>query len=385
MWLAAATVVAVLALSNEPAPLYVLWQHQLGFSTATLTLIYAGYIVGLLAALTTAGILADRFGRKAVLLPALGIAFLATLLFATADSITALLTARLLTGIAVGAYLAAGLAAIADLAPARNKKLGSLIGSAAMVGGAALGPLLTGLLSEYLPHPTVTVFAVQAALLLLALPVLLRLPLPRPTNSTSTHPTRLIRIPTVPSAQRRHLLLGLAVFAPAITATGFALSLGPALLAQQLHTGNRLISGGMIFLLFAAATAIQFAVRGLPTRTLFRLGAALTVLGMAALIAAVTLTSVTLLLAAAILSGLGQGTAQLGALASLGAHLPATRLAEGNAALTGGGYLLAGTLPVSAGYLSDALGSTTGTILFGTTVALIIATGAHFATRTRRP
>ncbi len=406
MWLAAWPVVVALALSNEPAPLYVLWQDRLGFSAATITLIYAGYIAGLLAALTFAGTLADRYGRKPVLLPGLALALVATALFATAHSVAVLGVARVLSGLAVGTFLAAGMAAVADLAPAGEKQLGGLVASASMVGGAALGPLLAGVLSETLPHPTVLVFAVQAGLLLAALPVVLRMPLRRPgadpapgtaaseaaapgagdgddTAAAAARPAprRAVRIPSVPRPHRRTLLLSLAVFAPAMTATGFVLSLGPSLLAELLHTGNRALAGGMIFLLFAAATGVQFAVRGLRVRTLFRLGATLTTASMAALVLATATTSVPLLLAAAVLAGLGQGSSQLGGLSTLSARVPSTRLAEANAALTSGGYLMAGVLPVAAGYLSDAVGLTAGTTTFGIAVAVLVTAGAAAATR----
>lgn len=397
MWLAAWPVVAALALSNEPAPLYVLWQGRLGFSAATLTLIYAGYIAGLLVTLTFAGSLADRYGRRPVLLPGLALGVVGAGLFAVADSVAVLGVARVLSGISVGAFLAAGMAAVADLAPEGEKKLGGLVASASMVGGAALGPLLTGVLSEVVAGPTVTVFLVQVGLLVVALPVVLRMPLPRRVRGAGVGDSggsgsgapgagrgRVLRLPSAPRANRRALLLSLAVFAPAIAATGFVLSLGPSLLAELLHTDNRAVAGGTIFLLFAAATGIQFAVRGLRVRVLFRLGAGLTVAGMAALIAAVAVTSVPLLLESAVLAGLGQGASQLGGLSTLAAEVPSGRLAEANAALTAGGYLLAGVLPVAAGYLSDAVGLTAGTTAFGVAVGVLATAGAIAATGRRR-
>jgi hypothetical protein len=246
--------------------------------------------------------------------------------------------------------------------------------------------LLAGVLSEVLPHPTVSVFLLQIALLLASLPLVLRMPLPRRSGEGHREGPRgvRVRVPSAPRANRRQLLLSLAVFAPAITATGFVLSLGPSLLAELLHTGNRVLSGGMIFLLFAAATGIQFAVRGLVVRTLFLLGAALTVAGMAALVIAVAVASVPLLLAAAVLAGLGQGASQLGGLTTLSTHVPSTRLAEANAAFTAGGYLLAGVLPVAAGYLSDAIGLTAGTTTFGIAVAVLVTAGAVAATTVRQ-
>lgn len=376
MWLAAWPVAAAMALSNEPTPLYVLWQHQIGFTAATVTLIYAGYIAGLLITLSVGGPLADRYGRRPVLLPGLVLALVATVLFIAADSVAVLGLARLLSGISVGAVLSAGMAAVSDLAPEGDKSLGSLIASTSMVAGAAFGPLLTGVLSQTLPAPAVTVFVVQLFLLVAALLLVLRMPLPRTAHGQGATSGRWLRLPSAPRPNRRALGVSLIVFAPAITATGFVLSLGPALLSQLLDTDNRLFSGGLIFLLFAAATLIQFAVRRLRIPALFQLGALLTVASMAALVAAVALAWVPLLLAAAVLSGLGQGASQLGGLSTLAAEVPAARLGEANAALTAGGYLLAGTLPVADGFLSDAAGLTTATTLFGIVVALLATLGS---------
>ncbi|UNZ18688.1 MFS transporter [Streptomyces sp. 891-h] len=377
MWLAAWPVVAVLALSNEPAPLYVLWQDRIGFSAATLTAVYAFYIAGLLGTLTVAGTLSDRFGRKPVLLPGLALGLLASALFAAAHSVPALVVARLLSGVAVGAFLSAGMAAVSDLADRTQKRTAGLIASSSMVGGAAVGPLLAGLLSELVPGPSVTVFVVQFALLLAALVVVLRMPLPRRTPDGATaRPRRLVRVPSAPRANRRQLLLGLAVFAPAIAATGFVLSLGPTLLAELLHTSSRIVSGATIFVLFAAATGIQFAARRLRVRTDLLTGAGLTVASMATLVLAVRTTSVLALVASAVLAGLGQGLTQLGALTMLSSNVPAARLAEANAALTAGGYLLAGALPVAAGALSDLTSLNTATAVFGATVAALSLAGA---------
>src|SRR5680860_708176 len=77
MLLAASLVTAVFALSNSPTPLYVRWQAQLRFSDGTLTLVFAAYIAGLLLTLLVAGQLADRIGRKPVLIPGLVLAMVA--------------------------------------------------------------------------------------------------------------------------------------------------------------------------------------------------------------------------------------------------------------------------------------------------------------------
>ncbi|MGW6026973.1 MFS transporter [Streptomyces sp. NPDC055099] len=380
VWLAAWPVTAVFVLSNAATPLYVLWQRDIGFSKGTLTVVFAFYIVGLIGSLLVCGVVSDRIGRKPVLVPALALALAACLIFATAGSVMALIVARLFTGIAVGAVVSAGMAAVTDVAGPARKRLAALLASCAMVFGAGVGPLLAGVLSEVAPAPTVTVFIVEAVLLATALLVVLQMPVRRPAARTTG---AWVRVPGVPAGNGRHLTLGIAVFAPGITATSFVLSLGPSLLSGLLGTTSRVLAGAMAFVMFLAATGVQFAVQRHSRRTILTAGAASTTLSMITLIVAVHTSTVAVLVLSALLAGAGQGMGQLGGLSLLNSTVAPQRLAEANAALNVGGYLLAGILPVSAGYLSDAVGLTYGATLFAIILTSLAVTGALIVRATR--
>ncbi|GAA5213344.1 MFS transporter [Streptomyces thinghirensis] len=381
VWLAAWPVTAVFVLSNAATPLYVLWQRDIGFSKGTLTVVFASYIVGLIGSLLVSGVVSDRVGRKPVLLPALALALAACLIFATATGVAALLVARLFSGIAVGAVVSAGMAAVTDVAGPGRKRLAALLASCAMVFGAGLGPLLAGVLSEVAPAPTVTVFVVEAVLLVTALLAVLRMPVRRP----EARGRRVwVRVPGVPRGSGRRLALGIAVFAPGITATSFVLSLGPSLLSGLLGTTSRIVAGAMAFVMFLAATGVQFAVQRLSRRIILTAGAVSTTLSMVTLIVAVHTSSVPVLVASALLAGAGQGMGQLGGLSLLNAGVPPERLAEANAALNVGGYIPAGVLPVSAGYLSDAVGLTGGATIFGCVLLGLAVIGGLVVLATRR-
>lgn len=94
-------------------------------------------------------------------------------------------------------------------------------------------------------------------------------------------------------------------------------------------------------------------------------GAVSTTIGMGVLIAAVRASSVPLLVAAALPARAGQGMGQLGGLSSFNSSVPPGRLTEANAALDVGAHVPAGVLPVTVGYLGDAVGLTTGATVFG--------------------
>src|SRR3954463_6084391 len=72
--------------SATPSPLYGVYRQLWGFSPVVLTLVYATYAFGVLAALLLAGRVSDEVGRRPVLLVALTGLLAASVLFMVADS-----------------------------------------------------------------------------------------------------------------------------------------------------------------------------------------------------------------------------------------------------------------------------------------------------------
>lgn len=377
-------VTAVFILSNSPTPLYLYWQEQLSFSSGTLTMIFAVYIVGLLVTLLVAGQLSDRYGRRPVLIPGLLAAIVACVLFATASSIVVLGIARFLTGIAVGVIVSAGMAAVVEMGGADRRRQASLVASVAMVFGAGLGPLLAGTMAQLFRHPIVPTFAIELAVLASAVAVAGILPLRKISHHAdgSMHRPAKLHLPTVPAQNRRHLAWGIAVFAPGITATSFVLSLGPSLLAKLLDVRSPLIAGGMACAMFLTATGVQFIVSRLHLRSIFLLGAVSTILAMLSLSVAIYTSVTALLVIAALFAGAGQGLGQLGGLTLIGTHVPDNHRAEANAVLNIGGYIPAGLLPVATGYLIDAVGFGVGATVFAAALACAAAMAGIFVLRT---
>ena len=126
--LAYAHVAAVIGLalfaSGTPSPLYGTYRELWGFSPVVLTLIYATYAFGVLAALLLAGRLSDEIGRRPVLLAALGTLMATTVLFMLADSTAWLFVARGIQGLATGLALGAASAALLDLHPTPQPRRG---------------------------------------------------------------------------------------------------------------------------------------------------------------------------------------------------------------------------------------------------------------------
>lgn len=374
---AAWLVTAVFMLSNSTTPLYVHWQAQMGFSSGTLTVVFAIYIAGLLGTLLVAGQLSDRYGRKPVLLPGLALALLACGLFASASSIFVLAVGRLFAGIAVGIIVSAGMAAVVDAGGTDNKRKAALLASIAMVLGAGIGPLVAGGVAQTMKQPVLPIFAAEAVVLISAMLAALRLPKPVGHKAEKLR----FRLPHVPSGNRHQVLYGIATFGPGITATSFVLALGPSLLSRLLEVRSPLLAGGMACAMFFTAVGVQLAVRQWPVPRIFGVSTAATVLSMGLLVIAIHSSNVPALIASALLAGAGQGLGQLGGLTLIGLHVPDSHRAQSNAVLNIGGYIPAGLLPVATGFLIDAIGLASGAMVFAIVVALAAAVGGSWAAR----
>jgi MFS family permease len=363
-------VTAIFILSNAATPLYSFWQQSIGFSSGTLTVIFACYIAGLLLTLTVAGQLSDYYGRKALLLPCIVLAMIAAMLFDQAATVGVLMLARFLTGIAVGLAVSGGMANVVEHAEPHRKHFASLMASVAMVAGAGTGPLLAGVVAHFSTSPVHTVFRIEIAVLCLALVALLQQQNQR--LGVGVFKPSLAR---VAPEHLRVVLLGIAFFGPGITATSFVLSLGPKLLATLLAANSPLITGCMAFSMFIVAVGVQFAMKQFTGRTLFLMSGLATVFSMMCVALSISLNSVPLLIMASLLAGAGQGLGQLGGLTLIADKVPSQRRAEANAVFNMGGYVPAGVIPVLAGYLIDF----SGLNMAINALATVIATLALFA------
>src|SRR5690349_18171829 len=72
-YLQASIVVAFLAASSAPTPLYGVYEQAWGFSPVTVTAVFGIYAIAVLVALLTFGSLSDHVGRKPVLLAGLAL------------------------------------------------------------------------------------------------------------------------------------------------------------------------------------------------------------------------------------------------------------------------------------------------------------------------
>lgn len=168
-----------------------------GLSKGQSGLLVASYAAGSLAGAIPAGWLVARFGVRAVLVTGLLVMGGAGLVFAFADTIALLDGARFVQGLGGAATWTAGLAWLAQTAPAAKR--GQVIGTAIGAGvfGAQLGPVLGALAEAVGRGPAfalAAVFGVGMAGWALTAPGPAALPEPRTTTVTAALRDRPFRV-----------------------------------------------------------------------------------------------------------------------------------------------------------------------------------------------
>lgn len=109
-----------------------------------------GYVLGLAALLLTMGSLADRYGRRRLYLVGLVVFALSSLGCALAQNTAALIAARAVQGVGGAAMLATTMALLTSAYQGRRRGVAFGMWGAVSGASAAAGPIVGGLLTEYL-------------------------------------------------------------------------------------------------------------------------------------------------------------------------------------------------------------------------------------------
>jgi len=307
-YLLASIILFFLAGSSAPTPLYAVYQAAWGFSPITITVVFGIYAVAVLAMLLVVGSLSDHVGRRPVLLVATLVQAATMIVFATAHGVPALIVARVMQGLATGAAAGAVGAGMIDL----DRVRGTTANSIAPLLGTATGALLAGVLVQYLPAPTVLVYAVLAGVYVVQFVGVLGMRetvTRRPGALASLRPH--LRVPA-----RLHSAMWIAM--PALVAAwalaGFYGSLGPLLVRRLLASQSVMLGGLALFVLAASGAAAVYLMRERTARSMLAIGTTALAGGVALTLAAIPTGSAFVFFSGAVIAGAGFGGTFQGAI-----------------------------------------------------------------------
>lgn len=124
--------------STLPSGLYAIYERDWDLSRGATTIVFAMYVAGVLISLLFLGHLADRIGRKRVIMASALLSISSSALFLLATGPGFLYAGRLLSGIAVGICTGAFTSALGDLSTAKR---GAEISAIVTSGALTLAPL----------------------------------------------------------------------------------------------------------------------------------------------------------------------------------------------------------------------------------------------------
>ncbi|MEM7092337.1 MAG: MFS transporter [Actinomycetota bacterium] len=237
--------------TNVSTPFLATYRDRLDLGASATQSIFVVYVVGILAMLFVAGQTSDRFGRRAVLVPALVLtAAGSALLIVGRDSFGFIMAGRILLGMASGAALGVGAAWIQELLGPGKELRAAFITTIVTYAGFGLGPPISTAWDRWVPNALVWPFIIHIVASLAVIPLVLSC---RETVDIEGARAALRSVGErwrprlqfgVPDDARREfwwVLAPLSVLVFAFPSTGF--SLFPLLVAESYDGSDVLLTG----------------------------------------------------------------------------------------------------------------------------------------------
>jgi MFS family permease len=298
----ASLIVALLASSAAPTPLYAIYQAKWHFTPITTTVVFGVYAMAVLVSLLTLGKLSDHVGRRPVLLTALAVHAGSLVIFATATGVPELLAARVVQGLSTGAALGAIGAAMLDM----DRELGTFANAVAPGMGTATGAILSALAISFLPDPTHLIYLALVGVLALQATAIVAM---RETVSRAPGALASLRPEiTLPRALRTPVLTAVPVLFAVWALAGLYGALGPSLVQELTGSSDVVLGSLSLFGLAASAVVAIIVLRRATARTVMLFGILALITGVAVTVLAVSIGSEAAFFAGSVIAGAGFGS-----------------------------------------------------------------------------
>ncbi|HIW92086.1 MAG TPA: MFS transporter [Candidatus Corynebacterium avicola] len=300
---------------NEATPMLVFYRQEAVFSDVFVDSLLVSYAVGIVAGLLICGPLSDRYGRKAVMLPAPVIALLGSVFIAVGETTESIMfIGRILAGLAVGIAMSVGGSWIKELStPAFDPKAkpasGAKRATMSLTAGFGLGAGLAGVLAEWGPIPGQLPYLVHSLLSVIAVAGLLTVPETRQSAHLKVKGSFWSDL-LVPTIRHPRFLTVVAPIAPWVFgAAGVSYAIMPRLVQDQVGAPVA-FSAMLTMICLASGFAIQQVGPQINTEHNARgpiVGLLLVIVGMAIAAAAATNIAVWNTIIVAIVLGAAYG------------------------------------------------------------------------------
>jgi MFS family permease len=367
---AAITFTSLYLTAGALTPLLVVYREQWNFPPSLLTLAFAVYAIGFLAAVLTVGSLSDHIGRRPVLIGALVIQIVSNLVFLVATDVGGVIAGRIVQGLAGGAATTAFTAALVELAPPNRKRLGTILGSVGLTGGLGLGSLLAGLAIQLTTAANTIIFVVLTIVTILGAGAVVLSP-ETVTRAPGALRSLLPRI-TFPPATRREFAAAAPVVAAVWMLAGLSGGLAPSMVRSVFHLDSGLLNGLAGFIAPATSAVIGLAFARVDSRRAMTIGIYASIIGAIGIISGVYAGSLAIMIIGQAIAGVGFGASFTAALRLIFPLAPTHQRAGVVGAIYLVSYIAFGVPIVIEGQLTRPLGEIPAVSLY-TAVAILLA------------
>lgn len=286
------------------SPLFPLYQQVWDLLPSQITYIFITYMLGVMACLLVLGKLTDTLGYPRVLRLALIVMLLGLLASAVAPNAWVLGASRILIGIACGLVTSSATVAMTLLEPSGDRVRAVRLYSVTCIFGFGAGPLLSGVLAQWLPWPLITPYVpsiVMCVVAWLGLAVL-------PKAAGNGQKVSLKPVFTMLEGDQRGVfwLASMGAFS-AFSMFSLYAALAPSVVKEMLHWEGPIISGMILSVILLLSGAMPFVVKGFQPKQCYWSGVSCLALGMVLLAEFAFSQHLFGLMSSAVAIGLGHG------------------------------------------------------------------------------
>lgn len=361
------------------SPLYPIYQDQWGLSASAVSNIYVIYMAGALCGLVFLGRLGDRLGYAATLLMALFLALVGSIICMAAHEVVLLSIGRFLVGIAGTLATSSGVAGLNILAPEHKKPNVALKGSLLVAFGFGLGPVVGGIVGQWLGAPLISVHIPTLIMLVVGLAIMLKL---EPRLKLSDLRGKLTIGDFLPKLTWPQgpdgIIFGLACILPFITFGVFGLyaSMAPTIIRNVLGLGGPMVSGLGIAIILAGSCLTQIAFKRMHFKKSALIGLFLLALSNAIMLVNLHLGWAVLFAAGLVITAIGHGAAMFAGAQVVNNISDNTNRSSLTASFWAIGYCGSILPMIGTGLMADRWGLDTAVTVFCCSVVVMCALGA---------
>ncbi|MCL4452809.1 MAG: MFS transporter [Candidatus Thermoplasmatota archaeon] len=295
---------SIMAASNVTAPIYELYATKYNFGPFIITDIFGIYVLMLIPSLLFWGQYSDKHGRKLPVGIGVIMEIIGLLSFLFARNMYMLFLGRAFMGLASGAIAGPASALLFHY----HRKAGAVLTSIGTSAGTATGPLIGGLMAQYLPHPLRLVYLVSIVFVLI--PAIAMYPL----KDTSPRNSGLkLHFPLIDKDVIRKFILSSFVAFIAWSITAFFMSLAPVYIITLSGINNIAIGGIIVFIMLGIASVFQIISLKFKIKSSMFTGMAFIALAILFILISIMKNSLYIFITGTVFAGMGQGFAFTGA------------------------------------------------------------------------